>query len=301
MAIRAEVTCRPGSGAGDAIDAPVKPSIRSPAVPCKYVPVDDVATFVHHRGPTTLPGHPPDTATGEVVLCVHDAGDNGNVFAQFLDALAGRHSPLAYDQPGHGRSGGLDSLGRVDAMAAHAKGLAEGLQLRRPVLVGDGLGAAVALQAALDDPAWPRALVLCGGAGARGQVAEGVIDQLRRVTAGKARREFDQSGYAPGTGRDVYQRAFVEWVKTDPRVTLGDREAQAAWDVTGRLGDVSCPVLVVVGEHEEAASRSAAEQLAAGLPHARVVQLDGAARRGVLEQPAALADHVARFVEEIGS
>jgi pimeloyl-ACP methyl ester carboxylesterase len=269
-------------------------------VPCKYVPVDGVATFVHHRGRTTLPGLPPDTSQGEVVLCLHDAGDNGNVFAALLDALAGRHSPLAFDQPGHGRSGGLDSLGRVDAMARHTKGLADALDLRAPVLLGDGLGAAVALQAALDAPGWARALVLCGGAGAQGRVGDGVIDQLRRITAGKARREFDQTGYAPTTGRDVYQRAFAEWLKTDPRATLGDREAQAGWDIRARLREVNCPVLVVVGEHEDEAGRVAAEALAAELPDARTVTLEGAGRRGVLEQPAALAGHVARFLADAG-
>ena len=73
-------------------------------MPVKYVSVDGraehIATFVHHRGATTLPGQPPDTSRGRAILCVHDAGGNGNDFAGLLDALASAgHSPLAYDQP----------------------------------------------------------------------------------------------------------------------------------------------------------------------------------------------------------
>src|SRR5687767_2951158 len=88
-------------------------------VPRKYVWVDGVATLVHHRGATTLPGHPPDLSTGPPIVCLHGAGGNGNEFGAVLDALESAFSPLAYDQPGHGRSASLDSLGSIEAMAAH--------------------------------------------------------------------------------------------------------------------------------------------------------------------------------------
>jgi 3-oxoadipate enol-lactonase len=270
-------------------------------VPWKYVPVDTVATFVHHRGPTTLPDRPPDTSQGRVVLCLHDAGGNGNVFSGVLDALAAKHSPLAYDQPGHGRSGGLDSLGSVSAMALHARAVADGVGANSPLLLGDGLGAAVALEAARAEPDWPKALVLCGGAAARAELPADVIPQLGRVAAGKARREFDASGFAPDTTRETFQIAFAEWLKTDPRATLGDRQAQQAWDARGRLGAVTCPVLVVVGEHEEAAGRAAAEALVSELPQARLIELAGVGRRGVIEQPAAIAAQVDHFLQEVGS
>ena len=105
------------------------------------------------------------------MLCVHDVAGNGNVFAGVLDALADGHRPIAFDLPGHGRSGGLDSLGAIDAMAAHAKALADRLGLTAPVLLGDGMGAAVALEAAATWPDWPAAVVAVrrgvGDAGAR--------------------------------------------------------------------------------------------------------------------------------------
>ncbi len=268
-------------------------------MPCKYVDVDAsgvaVATFVHHRGPTTLPGTPPDTSKGRTVLCLHDAGGNGNVFAGLLDALSTDHSPIAFDLPGHGRSGGLDALGSIGAMAAHARGLADRLGLRAPVLVGDGMGAAIALEAAATDPAWPAAVVLVGGAAGTPDGLDAIVEQLRQVTAGRARREFDRSGYAPDTAREVYERAFAEWIKTDPRATLGDRTAQQAFAVTAAA--VTCPVLVVVGEHEEQTSRAAAEALAAALPNATVITLAGAGRRGVNEQPDGLAAAITSFLQ----
>ena len=228
-------------------------------------------------------------SVGRTVLCLHEAGGNGNQFSGVLDALSSHHSPIAYDQPGHGRSGSLDSLGDVAAMARHARALGDALGLRSPVLIGEAMGAAVAIELAIGDPAWPAALVLCGGAAARFGQDPGPLAQMRRIAGGKARREFDQTGYAPDTPREVFGKAFAEWVRTDPRATAGDLEAQLAWDATGRLAAVTCPVIVVIGEHESAEARAAATALAATLPNGRTVDLAGAARHGVLEQPAALA------------
>ncbi|MCU1504002.1 MAG: alpha/beta hydrolase, partial [Ilumatobacteraceae bacterium] len=258
-------------------------------MPAKYFTIDSVATFVHHRGPTTLPGRPPAAADGATIVCVHDVAGNGHVFTGVLDALADAHRPIAFDLPAHGRSGGVDSLGAIEAMAAHARAFADRLELTSPVLLGDGMGAAVALEAAATWPDWPAAVVVCGGASVTPAPDPAAIAQLRQVTAGRARRQFDTTGYAPDTERGVYERAFAEWMKTDPRATVGDLEALAAWAGSERVGVISAPVVVVVGEHETAEARTAAETLAAAVRNGRVVELAGAGRRGVLEQPQRLA------------
>lgn len=225
------------------------------------------------------------------MLCLHDAGGNGNTFAALMDQLADAQSPIAYDQPGHGRSGGLDALDSVPAMAEQLHGLATSWSLDSPVLLGVGLGAAVALQAAAAHPGWAQALVLMGASAHYDLDAE--IAQLAAITSGKARREFDRTGYAPDTDRKVYQRAFGEWVKTDPRATLGARRAQATWS----LGDApDVPTLIVVGEHEDGASVAAANELAGRLPKAAVETLAGAGRHGVVEQPEALAAKITAFL-----
>src|SRR5262245_37662702 len=111
-------------------------------MPHKYATVEGVATYVHHVGPTTLPEVVPDLARGETVLCLHGSGGNGNVFAGLLAALAAEHSPLAIDLPGHGRSGGLDSLGSVERMAAFVGAFLDKWGVGRSVLLGHSLGGA---------------------------------------------------------------------------------------------------------------------------------------------------------------
>lgn len=268
-------------------------------MPAKYLTVEGIATFLHHRGPTTLPGSPPDLGTGRTVVCLHDAGATGNSFAGVLDALAVAHSPIAFDLPGHGRSGELDSLADIGRMADHTRAVFDALGVTRPVVLGDGMGVAVALELGSGDAPRVAAVVVCGGAAASFPAAAAQAAELRLVTAGRARREFDRSGYAPDTPREVFERAFADWVRTDPRATVGDRDAQAAWDATGRLAGVGVPVLVLVGEHEEPASVDAARALADGVPAGRLVTIPGAGRRVVLEQPATVATEIDRFLGEV--
>ena len=264
-------------------------------MPQKYLAIGETATLVYHRGKTTLPGSPPTTDNGSTIVCLHEAGTSGAQFSDLMDHLAAAHSPLVYDQPGHGRSGGLDAFESIDAMVGQLLDLGSQWSLDAPVLVGEGLGAVVALQAAVASPDLPAALVLIGGAAADYDLST-EIDALAAITSGKARRDFDRTGYAPETDRSVYQKAFSYWVKTDPRATLGARRAQAAWslDTAPEL-----PVLIVVGEHEGKDSVDAAQALADRLPNAVIHRLAGAGRRGVLEQPEALANAISEFLEGV--
>ena len=265
-------------------------------MPQKYFSIDGVATFVHHTGATTLPGVAPDAPRGETIVCLHGAGGNGDQFAALLPKLAEQHSPLAFDQPAHGRSAGLDSLGSVERMVAFTAAFCAKLGLDRPVLLGHGLGAAVALQYALDRPDGVRALVLCAG-GARSELSAGEVDHMRRVSEGKERRPFSKDLFAPDCAPELLRAGFMQGLKTDPRATYGDLRAAMSWNAEQRLGDVSLPTLVVRGEHERQAVVTLADALAAGIAGARTSTIPGAGHMLPIEQPDALAAAVHGFLE----
>jgi len=261
----------------------------------KYSRIDGVATFLHHRGPTTLPEVVPDRGQGERILCLHGAGGNGAVFDPLLDLLGERHEPLAFDQPGHGRSGSFDSLGSIDRMAAFTRALWEKLALRAPVLLGHSMGGAVALQLALDHPDEVRGLVLVG-AGARFDDTEEGAEFVRKVSEGKARRRFEKEIYSPQTAPEIMQRGFLESLKTDPRALYGDMLAIGDCDLVSRLGDIVAPTLVVVGEDEVPRMREQAELLTASIPGAQRVDVPAAGHQIHLEQPAAVAAAIEDFL-----
>lgn len=267
-------------------------------MPEKYFSIDGVATFVRHTGSTTLPEVAPDLSQGETVVCLHGAGGNGGHFDDLLERLADSHSPIAFDQPAHGRSAGLDSVGSIDSLAAFTRTLCAKLAAERPVLLGFSMGGALALRCALDDPGALRALILVSS-GARFPVPDEFIEQTRRITEGKERRQFRREAYAAGTAPEIMRRGFMEDMKTDPRATLGDLLAAREWQVEDQLAGIALPTLVIVGEEEAEFMRAQADLLADRIPNARKVEIAKAGHMIPLEQPDALAEAVRGFLDEL--
>ena len=267
-------------------------------MPHKYFTLEGVATYIHHAGPTTLPGVAPDRSRGETVLCLHGAGSNGAIFAALIERLAEQHSPCAFDQPGHGRSGGLDSLGSVERMAEFTRGVIEKLDLRRPVLLGHALGGGVALEYALRYAGELRALVLCAG-GARFDVSDQTLDLERRVTEGKERRPFGRELFSPVVSPEILRQGFMEQLKTDPRARYGDLLAARDWNAEDRLAALALPCLVVVGEDEAPPVIERAELLVSRIPGTRKVVLPKAGHMLPLEAAEGLADAVQSFLAEL--
>lgn len=267
-------------------------------VPQKYFLVDGVATFLRHTGATTLPETPPDLSRGEVVLCLHGTGRHGGDFESLLPALAEAHSPLAFDQPGHGRSGSLDSLGAIDRMRDFTRALAGKLGLRPHVLLGHSLGAAVALDYATLYSEDVRGLVVLA-AGAGFSYSDEFLENSRLVTEGKRRRDFDASLFAPGAAPDVMRRAFMNGMKTDPRATHGDFLACAAWRREDALARITAKTLVLHGDAEQPAVVAQADRLVELLPNARKAVVASAGHMLLEEQPIAVAAEITRFLAEL--
>ena len=264
-------------------------------MPQKYVRVDGVATFVHHVGPTTLPERPPARTRGETIVCLHGASDNSAVFVDLLARLEPTHSPLAFDRPGHARSGGLDGLPSLARMSEFTRAFCAALGIERCVLLGASLGGCVALETALAAPDLVRGLVLVASR-ARVAASAALLERLRLITEGKARREFDRATWSPAATPDVMRRGFMEDLKTDPRVLYANMRALDGWSREAELARVACPVLVVVGEDDGEDVRAQADLLAARIPRARKVVIPKCGHRVALEQPEALANEVGAFL-----
>lgn len=150
-------------------------------MPMKYIHRNGLPLLLRHTGPTSLPEEPPKSGSGPAILCLHDAGLQSSLFGDLLGALGATHRSLAFDLPGHGRSGSLDALPSIEAMTEMAAWVADWCRIERPILVGHGMGALVALEWARSQGDALGGLVLCGTGRALG-VSEEAISTLREVT-----------------------------------------------------------------------------------------------------------------------
>src|SRR5262245_65291116 len=100
-----------------------------------------------------------------------------------LVGLADRHSVLAIDLPGHGRSSGVDGPTSVEESAGLVLRVLDAVTRRPCVLVGRSMGGAVALVVASRAPERLRGLVLAPPAPSFAMPDE-LIQSGRRVVTG---------------------------------------------------------------------------------------------------------------------
>lgn len=274
-------------------------------MPEKYVRHGGLPILLRHTGPSTLPERPPADRAGRSVVCLHDAGLQSSIFTDLLGAIGDAACALAFDLPGHGRSGGLDALPSIEAMSECARGIAGWCRVTRPVLVGHGMGALVALDWARRAPESVGGLVLCATGRAFG-LRDETIETMRQVTLGRAPRPFDAARLAPDAPPERMRRFYMESIQTDPRATLVDLEAcrsfaQALSTSPGNPGGADGArtaqgTMIACGAAEPESDREAAHGLAARLG-ATCTTLPDSASLLPLEKPADLAREILRLVE----
>ncbi len=244
-------------------------------MPAKYVYIDDLAVNYLHSGQTTLPDVLPDLSRGEVVLFVHGAGGNARLWQPYLDHLVARHSPLAIDLPGHGRSGGWEGLKAIEAYREFMRKFADRLDLRPFVLVGHSMGGAIALDFALHYPERLRGIVLVA-TGARLRVAPQTLDNLKKAMEGKIRLPFDRSAYSPHTPDEKVREIERQRASTDVRVRYFNLRACDAFDVMDKIGQIRTPALVLCGKDDVVTPPKYAEYMHKHIPQSKLVLIDKA-------------------------
>jgi 3-oxoadipate enol-lactonase len=88
------------------------------------------------------------------------------------------------------------------------------------------------------------------------------------------------------------------FLQTDPEVLQAACAALAELDLRPELSKVKIPVLVLVGEHDEATPPPMSHELAALLPNARLKVLAGCAHVPQLQAPQAFLDAIADFLNQ---
>lgn len=204
--------------------------------------------------------------------------------------------------PGFGRSravnGGLVEV--ADRMAEAVKDAAGGDEA---IVLGNGYGGFVALQMAIRHPGIATKLVLadCGavfsepGREAFRTMAAACREKgLAAITDVAMRRLFAPAFQADHPDLMADRRAA--FLKTDPEVFRAACEALAGLDLRPELGKIKLPVLVLVGEHDEATPPPMSLELAAGLPQAHLEIIAGCAHVPQLQSPEAFLDAIGDFL-----
>ena len=230
--------------------------------------------------------------SGPTVLMLHDADGDHLTFAPQVETLASAgYRAVAWDMPGYGRSAPIEPY-TFKGLAQTALALIDALQCGPVALVGHGMGAMVALEAAVRQPASVRRLVLCaGGPALDAQAADDwVAPRLQALDAGGGMEQLAQT-LVPrfiGTGAlpEGVRLATHALSQVYPGAYRRALQALATFDRgASAFAHLHLPVLLVGGEDDRCTPPDALQALAHVLPEAEHVRLPHVGHWPQLEDP----------------
>jgi 3-oxoadipate enol-lactonase len=242
---------------------------------------------------------------GPPLFLFHSLLSDRASFDLIAPQLSRSYRVIVPELPGFGGSksvsGGLAAV--ADRMAEMVRDAADD---KDAIVLGNGYGGFVALQMAIRHPDIAHKLVLadCGAAFSqngreafRNMAAASKAKGLGAITDVAMRRLFAPEFQAahPDLMRDR-REAFL---KTDSEVLQSACSQLAELDLRPELSKVKVPVLVLVGEHDEATPPPMSHELAALLPNARLKVLAGCAHVPQLQAPEVFLEAVGDFLKRV--
>jgi 3-oxoadipate enol-lactonase len=248
-------------------------------------------------------GAPP--ASGLAVVFLHGIGGAAGIWANQLAGFtaAGFH-PLPLDLPGYGARPPVEAMD-FDGLAADLERAITSHGLDRPVLVGHSMGGMIAQTALRRRPDRYRAAVLAGTSPAFGNPAgtfqqQFIADRLAPLDAGRTMAELAEAmvdgmvGPQPDpAGRQLAIATFAATPEATYRAAV---RCLTGFDERANLGAIRVPVLCLAGSHDRNAPPAMMERMAARIPGARYVCLDGVGHLPNVEAPGAFDRAVLAFL-----
>jgi pimeloyl-ACP methyl ester carboxylesterase len=232
----------------------------------------------------------PPAGTNTTIVMLHEGLGSVAMWKDFPERLAEATGcgVLAYSRYGHGRSERLAEKRRVDFMHHEAKvvlpELLRQFEIQRPILLGHSDGASIALIYA---GTWPERV--------RGLVLEGphvsVEDaNIRSITA--IRELYASSDLPQKLARyhDHADETFRGWndIWLDPQFRN--------WNIEEYLAAISCPALVIQGEHDQYGTLAQVQAIQRRVPATQSLNLPRCGHSPHRDQPSLTLDAISKFV-----
>ena len=241
-----------------------------------------------------------ETGSGPVRLVLHSLLTDRNAFERVTGPLGGRF--IAMDLPGFG--GTKAALPDIDDYAHTVAAFIETLELDRPALMGNGLGAFIALGTAIHHGDLLGRVLLAGcGAGFPEPAKVAFTKMIEAVEAGgieaiipiALRRIFTET-YLEQHPDMAQERAEV-LVRTDPDALITACRALQAVDYRSSALRVAHPTMILVGEEDQATPPHLAEELHGLISGSTLTRLPGLAHAPQIQDPAGFVSATREFLE----
>jgi 3-oxoadipate enol-lactonase len=234
---------------------------------------------------------------GQAILLLHAGVADHTMWEPQLASFSESHQVITYDLRGFGQSR-TESAPYSNRQDIHD--LLAHLGIDKATLVGNSRGGIIALDFALEHPEILSGIIwVCGGiSGADHDSTPGEIEWFDRLEAIWESKDWatlsdlEAHTWANGIGqpedrapahvRDNVRRMIYEnYTRQDGEPEPRPLDPPAA----GRLHEITCPTLVIIGDLDTSGTRASADLLADKLPNAEKVVFHNVAHMVSMEEP----------------
>lgn len=258
------------------------------------MPFVDVAEQRIHHTLTEGPGVP--------LVFSHGFLMDHEMFDPQVEALGDQHPCIRWDQRFHGQTGGDGGPFSIRDAVGDLRGLLDALDVDRAVLVGFSFGGWISTRFALEEPDRVAGLV--------------IVDSYERMESDEERegyrgfqqmvttRGFDaevtdiMAGFLFGPDHDA-SHWVAKWRFRPPADWTHVYDAMLSRDdVTGELGSITCPSLVLHSEHNPANTPDVSQTYADALGNCDgMVVVEGSGHTSPLERPDVVTIAIRDFLD----
>jgi pimeloyl-ACP methyl ester carboxylesterase len=247
------------------------------------------------------------------IVFLHGGGLTSHTWDAVCLALRAEYHCLALDQRGHGDSDWADDYG-VEGRAGDVEAFVRDRGLDDFVLVGMSMGGIAALGYAARRPETLRALVIVDvGPEVQTEGAKRITSFMAQPSELDSVDDFVERAleFNPLRDRELLRFSLLhnlrklpsgKWTwkydtrpRSHPDPDKARTHSRELWDVLDRI---SCPTLVMRGEHSDVFHRADAERLAAALPHGSWIEIEGAGHTIQGDNPTALVAALRTFLAD---
>ena len=236
---------------------------------------------------------------GPAMVLVHGWGLHGGIWGDLPTRLAQHHRVCVVDLPGHGRSRGHPFPQDLKELAGELAGMLAQRLAGPAIWVGWSLGGLVAMTVALQFPTQVARLVLvsCTPRFVRGpdwpaamspEVLTAFAQELTLEYRATLQRFLSLQMGMDAAGRALLKTLRLEMFRhgePDADALIGGLALLRDTDLRPRLPEITCPSLILHGEHDRLASVAASEYLQAHLGNAQRACLARAGHAPFLSHP----------------
>lgn len=237
------------------------------------------------------------------VIFAHGFFMDHTMFDAQVEVLSKRFRCIAWDQRGFGKTPAPGPFSYWDS-ARDALALLDYLQIDQAVFVGMSQGGFLSLRAALSCKERVRGVVLIG--------SEAGINTAEEKEG--YRQVFDQwksNGPSGEVGQFVGNLLFGDPALTEKWLPVWEARERSSLihpaktllsrdDITARLPDITCPVLVVHGTDDMAITIDKAQAVATAVPDCRgLVRIQGAGHAPNMTHPDQVNSALVQFLDEL--